>query len=272
MNKKILLLVLLFGLGSMQLFCDSDKPFFYLSDTERELYETGELNSDKFMVTLGEHQNTAISPNVFNSLGFCQSSSQLVPVENFGTLVFEGRAVTAVLIPAAAPFSLADLFSQNYYLRGSFNLQYPISIPVGSEDFKFAVSPYIQFDTMVGIYPQIVNIAVQSFFSLNCGADLAGTYRLSDEIRIGADFSTFLIGVDTGRSGYNKDYIPDFVFSHFGYYLELNLELFCEFDISRTESLRFEYSHGMNSYYGGVYSVISGEHRFGISYIQKLVR
>lgn len=251
---------LLFCFVSMDLFCDSDTPI--------ELYETGKVTSDKYLITLGEYQNTAISPNVFKSYGFYESRSVFFPTKYLGSFVVENISSVAFLNQARVDLDLTDISSLNYHVRSSVNLQYPLTIPIKLKKLELTVSPYIQFDSMIGFHPQIVNIMVQFFFGLNCGAKITGLYNFTDKIRMGADFSSFLVGMDIGRSGYNKDYMFDIVFSHYGNYIDLNLALFCEFDIS-DGSLGIMYSHGMNSYYGGTYSVISGEHQFGISYTFK---
>lgn len=264
--KKIFIALFIFSLVGMQAFCESDKPFFYQTETSDELYTTGEVSSYSVLFSSGKHQNTAISPNVFSSYGIYQKSSKISQLEKFGSIVFNNQSYMAVLIPDNVTSGF------NYYTRINPSILYPLTIPIDSRKFMLTVSPYVRADVMFGIYPEIVNISIQSFFSLNCGANITGIYQLTDEIRLGSEFSSFLIGMDTGRDGYNKEYIPDIVFSHFGNYLDLQLDLFCEFDVSRLKSVRIEYSHAANSYYGGTYSVISGDNRLGISFVQKLVR
>ncbi len=272
MNKRIFSAVIMFCIVSIQVFSDSDKPFFYISDTSRGLYETGKVYENKFYILFGEHQNTAISPNVFNTIGIGQDIGNLEPVKKIGTMELRSYYTVKLLVPASAFPDAQEPLTIDFFLRGGFNVQYPITVPVGPDRFDLKISPYLRAEAILGLFPQIYNISVQSFFTLNSGAEVAAQYSLTDEIRLGADISTFLIGMDTGRDGYNKDYIPDIVFSHPGNYIDLNLELFGEFDFSRTESLRIGYAHNVNSYYGGTYSMISGDHRIGVSVLRKLIR
>jgi len=266
MSKKIIFLTVLFCTFAFSLFCDS-------TETAYVFHDTGKLNVSANLFTIGEHLNTAISPNVFQSYGIIEESSQILPLKNGDTFLWQIRSAVSLLVPSVpdAAYDISNINVWNFVLRESMNVQYAIKIPALINGLSLRIAPYLQGDIMGGFYPQITNIGIQTFLSLNLGVKAYCQYQITDSFRAGADFSSFLIGMDTGRNGYNKDYLGDLNFSHPGNYLDLSLALYGELDISHTTSLRIGYSHAATSWFGGENKVIDGEHQLGITFNTKVI-
>lgn len=264
--KKIYL-ILLTLLSS--LLCAKGILNYPLSDTDRELYDTGRNSDISTYITWGEHQNLAISPNYFESLGIFSSSADNA-YYNSGYLQFKTDVEVALLTPSVQ-FKENDLFS-NIKTRINGSVLYGFNINTPLDDFDFNIGPYIKADALLGYFSGIDNILAQTFFALNGGVTADIQYNLLETVRFGLGFSTFIFGVDYGRDGYNKDFIPEIKVSNFGNYCDMQITLYGELDLSRTESLKLEYNHSVFSVFDSNNKVISGDNRVGFSYVKKLVR
>lgn len=240
-----------------------------LSDTTRDLYETGQSSDVSIYITWGEHQNLAISPNYFESLGLFSSVINTSRYRS-GYKLFKTDFDISFLTPSVE-FSENDLFS-NFKMRLNLTGLYAFNIKSPLEAFKFSVGPYLKTDALIGYYKGIDNIMAQTYFALNLGVSANVKYQLLKTVRFGLGYSTFVFGIDYGRDGYNKDFIPEIKISNFGNFCDMELTIYSELDISRTESLKLEYNHSVFSVFDENNRIISGENRFGLSFVKKLVR
>lgn len=240
-----------------------------LSDTSRDLYDTGRSSDVSMYITCGEHQNLAISPNYFESLGLFSSVINAAKFSS-GYMLFKTDTDISLLKPSVE-FSENDLFS-NLKVRLNLTGLYAFNIKSTLEAFKLSVGPYLKADALVGYYSGIDNIMAQTYFAFNLGVSADANYHLLKTVRFGLGYSTFIFGVDYGRDGYNKDFIPEIKISNLGNFCDMELTIYSELDISRTESLKLEYNHSVFSVFDENNKIISGENRFGLSFVKKLVR
>ncbi len=249
------------------LFANDSGTDYLLSDTSRELYLTGSSSYSGLSIVLGEHQNLAISPNVYNQYGIIMNHINESEFK-LGTLVFQIGITPYLLFPEVQAPGGGIMFK----FKNSDSVKFRFNLPSPIEKLSIDAGPYLQFDLMAEYFPEIDNVGFQSFLTFTFGGVGQAVYSLTDTINLGLNFSTFLFGMDFGRNGYNKDFLADLGLSHFGNYMDLKISLFGSIDISRTESIRLEYLHSVNSFYGEVHSVISGENHIGIYYCRKMVR
>ncbi len=264
--KMIILTILIFITTLLSAKGLLDYP---LSDTTRDLYETGKSSDISTYITWGEHQNLAISPNYFESLGLFSSSVNTVQYKP-GFMLFKTDSDISFLNPSVE-FSENDNFS-NFKMRLNLTGLYGFKIKSPWEAFNFSVGPYLKTDALIGYYSGIDNILAQTLFALNLGVSANVKYHLLKTVRFGLDYSTFIFGIDYGRDGYNKDFIPQIIISNFGNFCDMEISIYGELDISRSESLKLEYNHSVFSVFDDNNRVISGDNRIGLSFVKKLVR
>ncbi|QEN04879.1 hypothetical protein EW093_09230 [Thiospirochaeta perfilievii] len=264
--KKIILISLLITTSFLGAKGILDYP---LSNTEKPLYYTGDVSISTTSISWGKHQNLSISPNYFDSFGLLSNITS--KKESLGSIFKYENSVDISLLDPSVNFSSNDLFS-NFKLQGNFGLGYNFKFDSPITGLSFDIGPYVKLDSLIGYYAGIDNIMMQSLFALNSGLDGNITYKLLETVRFGLGYSTFIFGVDYGRNGYNKDFLPEVQVSTFGNYCDMKLTLYGELDISRTESLKLEYKHSVFSVFDDNNKVISGENSIGISVVKRLVR
>lgn len=240
-----------------------------LSDPSGELTQTGVRTDVSTHITLGEHQNLAISPNYFDSFGLFNSSENITEYET-GDFYFKTDTDISFLIPSVQ-FSEDELLS-NFKMRLNLEGLYGFEIESPLDDLCFSVGPYIKTDALIGVYSGIDNIMTQTLFALNLGISGSAKYELIKTLRFGLGYSTFIFGIDYGRDGYNKDFIPEITVSNFGNFCDMELIVYGELDLSKLESIKVEYSHSVFSVFDDNNTVISGDNKIGLSYVKKLVR
>lgn len=230
---------------------------------------TGVTNVTNYMIGYGEYQNLAISPNYFISYTFV---SEAFSHREFKTGIFRNQLDTRISFLEPSVKNPIDDITSNMMMRLNYSLEYGFNIPLSVVELKLNVGPYVKLSGVMGLYNQIDNIMVQSYFNLNMGASIRAYYKIANIVRIGMDYTSFLIGVDYGRNGYNKDFIPDLTLINWGNYLDMKFLIYLEVDLSRVESIALGYSHGAFSVFDDINTIVSGENRIGISYSRKFFR
>lgn len=266
MKKFLLTLMLLmaFGLSAKGIL---DYP---LSESENgELYLTSNITESYTLYSQGKHQNLDISPNYFNSYGIKTWGENTE--EYIGSFMNWGGGAYLHLLEPSVSLSSSDILN-NYSINGFFHFLYGFKIDTPIENLNLYLGPYAKATLFNGIYSGIDNIMVQTELGLNLGGKLGAEYSIFDTLRVGGDFSSFLVGGDIGRRGYNRDFLSTVTLSHFGNYLDMHLSLYGELDLSRTESIKLIYEHSAFSVFDSNNTLATGENSVGISYVKKLVR
>ena len=265
MKQKILIYLMLL---SSVLFGKSllDYP---LSKTEKDLYYTGDITESYTYLVTGEHQNLAISPNYFNTIGI-NSSGKSVKVVPLGFLEFNYGSDILLLNSSLNDINNIGLanFMVTPFIRVLYNFNFKSTVP----GLSFNIGPYVKFDYFISLFSNITNISNQSILGLNLGVDAKAKYELLETLRFNFGCSSFLVGFDMGRNGYNKDLTENINISNLGNYMDMDITLSGELDISRTETIKLEYIHSVFSVFNSNNTIISGQNSIGISFIKKLVR
>ncbi len=262
-------LITLFLIVALQ-FVGAKGFFNYpLSDTDKELYFTNETSLNSTSVIAGRYQNLDISPNYFDTIGYSKNIESYKEYKP-GFFHFHYDSNFMLMKPSVTLFDF-DYFS-NYSGRFNLKYSYEFKIKMPLEKLSLSAGPNAKIDFNIGYFSNIDNIMIQTLLSSTLGLSVTLGYNLLETLRFGIDFSTFIVGFNLGTNGYNKEYVPNFNVINYGNYTDFITNIYAEYDISRTESLRIGYGHSVFTSNSENNTLSIGEHRFSLGFNKKLVR
>lgn len=244
-------------------------PEYPLSKGADELFLTGYESLFTTSFIWGKHQNLAISPNYFDTLGLRHYTEDYTKKDG-GYFLFKTDTSLSNLQPSVSTGADSDLL--NFSLMLDLGLSYLFVIYLPTNRFKLYIGPELTPGGHVGYFDDVINIMVQSYAYCNIGLNLKCEYELFPTLHLGVDLYNFIIGFDYGRSGYNKDFIDDITFTNWENFNRGKYKFYIHYDLSRTEVLGLSYSHNFISITDTEYDLIDGNHSIGITYTRRLVR
>lgn len=244
-------------------------PEYPLSKGADDLFLTG---SEALMVNSliwGKHQNLAISPNYFDTLGLRNYTEDYKRKEG-GYFIFKTDTNITLLQPSVSTPLESDLY--NFSILQEFGFTYLFDINFPLDGLKLYIGPEVTPGFQLGYFTGIINIMAQSYFYCNLGLNIKWEYQIYPTLHVGVDLYNSILGVDYGRSGYNKDFIDDLIFTNWSNYNRGKYKVYIDYDLSRTEVIGLSYSHNFISVTDSEYDVIEGLHSIGLIYTRRLVR
>lgn len=274
MSKRLVLIFLFVNLSVIS-FAISPFPM----GDPNEIKFSGITDYNQLTIGGGESKNEAISPNLFHTLSIELDFVNSEIERKNGILFYEVSLTPTIMAPSVAtagnilPLPIPT-GAYNYKFRNEYIVGYRFFISglKMPQSLDLSIGPYLKFDWMMEYYPDIDNIGVQTFLFLNLGSSIDLKYTINKFYKVGLNVSAFLIGMDMGRKTYNKILDPSIELSTYSNYMDLDIKAYYIEELSRSEFIKLEIVHTMQSIHGDYYPVISGENRFTISYNRRLFR
>lgn len=257
---------------------------FFSFATESENIPEGRFSptwdTTQFPVSIGfgEHLNESVSPVTNWAYSFPVTVMSTEKYYKLG-VYYDYFVVTPTILEsfinnqAAGSDEIADV-TYNYRVRNENVIGFKFRIPSDyiSDRLSLYLGPYSNLDWRIEYFPEISNIMLQPYINVNLGGALSAMYAIDSAFKFGLNLESSIVGFDTGRRGYNGDYLSDINLVHWGNYLDLDVELFYELTFSSSESLKFFYCHQVQSLHGGEHKTIQGENYIGIVYSRRLTK
>lgn len=244
-------------------------PEYPLSKGRDELFLTGNESLLEYDVIWGKHQNLAINPNYFDIIGLKLYSEDYTKKDR-GYYVFKADINLSLLEPSVSTGTNSDFL--NYSVLTDLSFIYLFNIYIPMDRVKLFVGPDLSPGYYIGYFDDIINIMVQSYAYCNLGVNVKWEYEIYPTLHVGMDLYSYILGVDYGRSGYNKDFIDDLTFTNWSNYNRGKYKFYINYDLSRTEVIGLSYSHNFLSVTDTEYDVKDGIHSIGLMYTRRLVR